>query len=190
MLGKTQQELCCLWMEYWIFIGFRLLPYIDAHVNSYCGQRAIKKLTFRVFPLAVFHMFLCVLPERASYCEWKQIARGRRVIVFWRVRTHTLTHTRVYCFFSHFLDFITFTFYDLFAEIAFFPPPKRENEESQKEIGVLLLFAAATVPATATARDIATATVAVAVTIALSLAATQNAILWQIQSTLLLIDSA
>lgn len=41
------------------------------------------------------------------------------------------------CFFSHFLDFITFTFYDLFAEIAYFP--FRRREKAKRKFGVLLL---------------------------------------------------
>lgn len=36
-------------------------------------------------------------------------------------------------FFSHFRDFITFTFYDLFAEIAYFPFSQKNEEEEKQE---------------------------------------------------------
>lgn len=53
-----------------------------------------------------------------------------------RMRMCVCATVRV-CFFSHFLDFITFTFYDLFAEIAYFP--FRRREKAKRKFGVLLL---------------------------------------------------
>jgi len=35
-------------------------------------------------------------------------------------------------FFSHFRDFITFTFYDLFAEIAYFPFSQKKKKQKRE----------------------------------------------------------
>lgn len=109
-------------------------------------------------------------------------------------------------FFSHFLDFITFTFYDLFAEIAYFPFRKRKSQEEiwRIVIGPVVLLSPATVARsswmllhclrTSLSPHLTPLTPSLSLLLPLSPSflslSVCLAILWQIQSTLLLIDSA